>query len=38
MRMADLKAGWAIVGNDGRRLGTVQSVGQNYIQIGRAHV
>ena len=31
MRMTDLKAGWAIVGNDGRRLGTVQSVGQNYI-------
>jgi hypothetical protein len=31
MRMADLKAGWAIVGNDGRRLGTVESVGQNYI-------
>jgi len=31
MRMADLKAGWSIVGNDGRRLGTVQSVGQNYI-------
>ena len=31
MRMTDLKAGWAIVGNAGRRLGTVQSVGQNYI-------
>ena len=31
MRMTDLKAGWAIFGNDGRRFGTVQSVGQNYI-------
>ena len=31
MRMAELKAGWAILGNDGRRFGTVQSVGQNYI-------
>ena len=31
MRMADLKAGWAIVGNDGHRFGTVKTVGQNYI-------
>ncbi len=31
MRMTDLKAGWAIIGNDGHRFGTVQSVGQNYI-------
>ena len=31
MRMTDLKAGWAIVGNDGRRLATVVSAGQNYI-------
>ena len=29
--MTALKAGWAIFGNDGRRFGTVQSVGQNYI-------
>ncbi|HEY5112875.1 MAG TPA: DUF2171 domain-containing protein [Coriobacteriia bacterium] len=35
MRMTDLKSGWAIVGNDGRRLGTVQSVGQNYILASR---
>jgi hypothetical protein len=35
MRMADLKAGWAIVGNDGRRVGTVESVGQNYILASR---
>jgi hypothetical protein len=35
MRMTDLKAGWAIVGNDGHRLGTVESVGQNYILASR---
>ena len=31
MRMADLKPGWMVVGNDGRRVGTVREVGQNYI-------
>lgn len=31
MRMADLKPGWSIVGNDGRRVGTVRDVGQNYV-------
>lgn len=31
MRMDDLKAGWAVVGNDGRRLGTVKDVRQNYV-------
>ena len=31
MRMTDLKAGWAIVGNDGRKLATVVSAGQHYI-------
>ena len=36
MRMADLKAGWAIVGNDGRRFGTVERVGQNYILASKA--
>jgi hypothetical protein len=29
--MADLKPGWSIVGNDGRRVGTVRDVGQNYV-------
>ena len=29
--MADLKPGWMVVGNDGRRVGTVRDVGQNYI-------
>ena len=36
MRMTDLKAGWAIVGNDGHRYGTVRSAGQNYIHASRA--
>jgi len=31
MRMADLKPGWMVVGNDGHRVGTVREVGQNYI-------
>jgi hypothetical protein len=35
MRMAELKAGWAILGNDGRRFGTVEHVGQNYILASR---
>jgi hypothetical protein len=29
--MADLKPGWMVVGNDGRRVGTVREVGQNFI-------
>jgi len=32
MRMADLKSGWSVVGNDGHRVGSVRDVGQNYIQ------
>lgn len=31
MRMADLKPGWAVMGNDGRRVGTIREVGQNYL-------
>lgn len=31
MRMADLKPGWSIVGNDGGRVGTIREVGQNYL-------
>jgi hypothetical protein len=33
--MTDLKPGWAVVGNDGRRLGTVKDVGQNYVLTSR---
>jgi hypothetical protein len=29
--MADIKPGWAVVGNDGRRVGEVREVGQNYV-------
>jgi hypothetical protein len=35
MRMADLKSGWAVVGNDGRRLGTVRAAGQDYVRTSR---
>lgn len=31
MRMADLKPGWVVVGNDGKHVGDVQQVGQNYV-------
>jgi hypothetical protein len=31
MRMTDLKLGWAVMTNDGRQLGTVKEVGQNYV-------
>lgn len=31
MRMADLKPGWSVLGNDGHRVGTVREVGQNYL-------
>jgi hypothetical protein len=34
--MTDLRPGWAVVANDGRRLGTVQDVGQNYIVTSRS--
>jgi hypothetical protein len=33
--MMDLRPGWAVLGNDGRRVGTVRHVGQNYIQTSR---
>jgi len=35
MRMTDLKPGWAVVGNDGHRLGTVKDVGQHYVLTSR---
>jgi hypothetical protein len=31
MRMADLRAGWLVVGNDGGQVGAVREVGQNYL-------
>lgn len=33
MRMTDLRPGWAVVGNDGRRVGAVKEVGQNYVVV-----
>lgn len=36
MRMTDLKPGWAVVGNDGHRLGTVRDVSQNYVRVSGA--
>ena len=32
MRMTDLKPGWAVVGNDGLRLGTIKEVGRSYVR------
>lgn len=31
MRMADIKPGWAVLGNDGHPVGTVQEASQNYV-------
>jgi hypothetical protein len=33
MRKTDLKSGWLVVGNDGRRLGTIAEVGQQYLLV-----
>ena len=33
MRMTDLRPGWAVLGNDGGRLGAVKEVGQNYVLV-----
>jgi hypothetical protein len=35
MRMTDLQPGWPVLGNDGRRVGTVKSVRQDYIVTSR---
>ena len=36
MRMAELRVGWPILSNDGRRFGTVEHVGQNYVLASRS--
>ena len=36
MRMTDLRPGWAVVSNDGRRVGTIKEVGQNYVRTSQA--
>ena len=33
MRMAQLQAGWDVLGNDGRKLGTIREVGQHYVLV-----
>jgi hypothetical protein len=35
MRMADLKPGWKVLGNDGRHVGDVRDVGQNFVLTSR---
>ena len=35
MRMTEFKTGWAIVGNDGQRLGALKEVGHNYLLTSR---
>jgi hypothetical protein len=36
MRMTDLREGWAVIGNDGQRLGTIKTVGRNYLLTARS--
>ena len=36
MRMADIKPGWAVVGNDGHHVGTVREASQNYLLTDRS--
>lgn len=33
MRMADIKPGWAVLGNDGGRIGTIREIGQHYLVV-----
>jgi hypothetical protein len=35
MRMTDLQPGWPVLGNDGRRVGTVKAIRQDYIVTSR---
>ena len=37
MRIGDLKSGWEVVTNDGRRLGTIREVGQHFVQVSSGH-
>ena len=36
MRIAQFRAGWAVVGNDGQRLGIIKEVGHDYVLISRS--
>lgn len=33
MRIGDLKPGWAVVTNDGHRLGSIREVGQHFVKV-----
>jgi hypothetical protein len=33
MRVADLKPGWDVLTNDGRRLGRIREVGQHFLEV-----
>ncbi len=35
MRMTDFRPGWAVVTNDGRRLGVVKGVGRSFVLTSR---
>ncbi len=35
MRLTDFQPGWAVVGNDGRRVGTVKGVMPHYVLVAR---
>lgn len=35
MRMTDFRAGWPVVSNEGRRVGTIKAVGRHYIRTSR---
>jgi hypothetical protein len=35
MRMTDLRPGWPVLGNDGRRVGSVKGIRQDYIVTSR---
>lgn len=36
MRITDFQPGWAVVGNDGLRLGTIKVVGHDYVLVSRS--
>lgn len=36
MRMTDFRVGWDVVGNDGKRLGTIKRVGHSYLLTSRS--
>lgn len=37
MRIADLKPGWAVLTNDGHRIGRIKEVGQHFVVVSGGH-